>query len=151
MRVKGAHHVFLYGQALEQADILECPAHPQAGNLVLLDLRDVLSVQRHRTLVGRIHAGNHVEDRRLARAVGTDDAVDLARVRCQREILNGFHTAKALINVFYFQQRHQFSSFFKLSFRFSLRAERAMSRGVNSHSPSRPEGLKLMISSTNTA
>ena len=45
LRVKGAHHVFFHGQPLEQADILEGTSHAEAGDLVLLQLGDVLAVQ----------------------------------------------------------------------------------------------------------
>ena len=63
------------GQALRQ---LERAHHPAAGDLVRPHPGEVLAVERPAAAVGLVEAGEQVEQRRLAGAVGSDQRRDLA-------------------------------------------------------------------------
>ena len=92
--VKGAHDVFFHGQTLKKADVLEGTPHAHAGDLVLLRLGDILTVQENLTLIRGINAGNGVENGGFTGAVGADNAVDLPGVGDDGKILNGVHAAE---------------------------------------------------------
>src|SRR5947208_472149 len=53
-----------------------------------------------------VEAGDAVEDRGLARAVGTDDGGDLARLRCEGHIVDGQQAAEAHGEMLDFDEGH---------------------------------------------
>ncbi|MPM92334.1 hypothetical protein SDC9_139469 [bioreactor metagenome] len=151
--VEGAQHVFHHRQPTEEADVLEGAPDARRRDLVLLQPGNVPAAQEHLPFIGGVDSGDDVKDRRFAGAVGANDAVDFPRLRLQAEILNRLDAAKAFINTLYLKQRHYScppatASAVGLGF---LSNSRLMRAGVSSKSPNRPEGLKLMISSTSTA
>ena len=83
----GRHpHVVEHAQLAEQPDVLEGPRQPGPRDRVRLQPVDALAVQRHRAGVGPVHAGQQVERRGLAGAVGPDQPVQPARRHLQRQL-----------------------------------------------------------------
>jgi hypothetical protein len=77
--LEGAHHdVLEHGEAGEGLELLEGAADAPATHHVGAKPRNVLPVQGHRARVRMQEAGEEVEECRLARAVGADDAHELA-------------------------------------------------------------------------
>ena len=88
---------------LEQADVLE-----RAGNAGLHDLIGLLAVELLAAEVKcalrrRIHAGEQVEDRRLAGAVRADEAHELALMDLHIEVRHGLQAAERDAEVLRFE------------------------------------------------
>ena len=66
------------GELGEQADVLERARESQRGDLVRLAPADLLPVEDHVAFGGDVDARDHVEQRGLARPVGSDQPEDLA-------------------------------------------------------------------------
>ena len=67
-----------------------------------------LSVNDDRAaLLGRLHAGNDLDQRRLARAVLADQAMDLARLEAEVDVAERVNAAESLGNVAEFEERHR--------------------------------------------
>ena len=73
-------------RALEGLQVLERPRGPEGRGHVGLATGDLRAVQDYRSFGGLEDAGDHVERRRLAGAVGADEGEDLARVDVQVEV-----------------------------------------------------------------
>ena len=78
MRAVGDDEVVPHRHAGEQLEALERAAEAEAGPLVDGQVADVLPGEADRALFGPEHAEQAVEERGLARAVGTDEADELA-------------------------------------------------------------------------
>src|SRR5262245_5067122 len=89
-------HVFQHRHAAEQADVLEGARDAELGNRRGLPAVDPRALDLDRTFVWRIDARQQVEDRRLARAIRTDQAVEIPRIQGKREILDGGQTTETL-------------------------------------------------------
>src|SRR5262249_20703826 len=70
--------VLVDGDAREDVGDLEGLGHAAAVEDLGGEAGDVLAVEAHAALAGRVEAGDHVEQRRLAGAVRPDDREDLA-------------------------------------------------------------------------
>ncbi len=94
-QVKRRHDVVEHRHVAEQADVLERARDPQPGDP--LRLRPRSSCRRSGCPLGRrVDAGHHVEDRRLARAVRADQAVERGPARISSvERLDGREAAEA--------------------------------------------------------
>src|SRR5712691_1677591 len=68
---------------VEEPDVLERATDAECGDLIGAKPDERAALPRHRAVVGRVEAGEDVEERRLARAVGPDDGGDPA---VEREI-----------------------------------------------------------------
>src|SRR5699024_2183742 len=109
--------------------ILERARHAQTAQSVRRLGGDITAIERHAPGRGLIDAGDQVEQRRLAGAVGADDGIDLAALYLEIQILDCQHAAEFLAQAAYGQQtvRHA-----------SPRRNRCSSVG------SRPRGRKIM-------
>ena len=127
VQVRGDQHVFKYGLGLEQADVLEGAGQAQPGDPVgrgfdrLLEYPSVLArVQGlhfalrmvgydqlvfipHLPVGGFVYAGDAVEGRGFAGAVGADQRHDLAAVDMHAQVIDGDHAAKLHGDAFEFQ------------------------------------------------
>ena len=85
-RVLAHQHVLRRGHRPEQADVLERPRHAELHDHVRAVARDVALLEVDPAERRLVEAGEHVEERRLARAVGPDDRDDraLGRARTRR-------------------------------------------------------------------
>ena len=72
------HHVFHRRHLAEQPDVLEGPGDAGFRDLVHGARFVRLALQDEASRVGRVEAGDHVEEGRLAGSVGADQAIDLA-------------------------------------------------------------------------
>ena len=123
----GYQYVFQNRHALEQTDILKGAGHAHFGNLVRrvgdelavfadvasgvellhfaggMTLRDDLAPHFHIAVGGRVYAGDHVEGRGLARAVGADEGHDLALVHVHAQAVHGDYAAELHGHVFQLQ------------------------------------------------
>ena len=62
-----------HGHAAEQGDVLEGACQPQFRPFGRMQFADVLTLEVDGAFLGLVEAGDGVEQRRLARAVGADD------------------------------------------------------------------------------
>ena len=92
----GDQHVLQHGHPGEDAAELEAAADPGAGDPVGREPGHLAVAVGHRPGVGLDHAGDAVEERRLARAVGTDEGVDLALLEGDRGVVDGADAAERL-------------------------------------------------------
>ena len=76
--VAAEHEVVEHGQAAEQRDVLERARHAERGDRARALAGDVAALERDAAGVGLVEAGDHVEQRGLARAVRADDGEDAA-------------------------------------------------------------------------
>ena len=83
------HHVFERRKIREQADVLKCARNAARGDFVGLQAGERRAVEREHAGVCAVNAGQHVEERRLAGAVGTDQPDDLAAAYRNRDIAVG--------------------------------------------------------------
>jgi len=95
-QVTADHDVLERGHVGEQADVLEGPRDPCAGDLVRRAHLERLAVELELASVAGVQPGERVEEGRLARAVRTDQAVDLALVDTERNLAQRLHPAEAL-------------------------------------------------------
>ena len=79
----------LHRQAGEEAGVLEGPAQPGAGPAVRAEGGDVGVTQEDLAAVRGEVARQQIEERRLAGAVGADDADDLAAGHLDRHVVDG--------------------------------------------------------------
>ena len=80
-RIEGGQQVLAHRQAAEQPRHLERAHQPAPRDLVHREAADALAGELHLAGVGRVDAGDEIDQRGLAGAVGTDQAADLARAR----------------------------------------------------------------------
>ena len=89
-------HVLQRGEPREHARHLERARDARGHAPMHRDPRDVASLERDRARVGQQRAGDLVDERALARAVGTDDGVDFAFIDVEIEAIARGHAAEAL-------------------------------------------------------
>jgi hypothetical protein len=83
----GGDKVLEHRHVAERLRHLVAAADAEAAALMRLQLRDVAAVVVHAALVAAHVARHEVEERRLARAVGTQDAERLARANFERDVI----------------------------------------------------------------
>jgi hypothetical protein len=93
-KVAGDTNVVQHRKIGEQPDVLECAGQPRRGPLVRLETDERLPIKLNRTGIRCIHAREQVEHRRLAGAVGADQAVQGALWKREREVLHRLQTAE---------------------------------------------------------
>ncbi|MGX1044297.1 hypothetical protein AB7M41_004003 [Bradyrhizobium diazoefficiens] len=108
----GERDVLEDGQAAEGARNLKGAADAAVDDPVRREARDLVPGEQDRPGGRRQRAGEHVEDRALARTVGTDQAEDLALVDPKRHVVHGGEAAKPLHQPADFQ--HQSSPFLRV-------------------------------------
>jgi hypothetical protein len=94
LEVLGGEEVLPHGGTLHQPHVLEGAAHPQRRALVDLEPGDVAALEPHAALVGPVEAGDDVEGRRLAGAVGADDADDLPLAGPEADVAGRLHATE---------------------------------------------------------
>src|SRR6185369_10815786 len=96
--------VLEHGELLEHRGLLELAADAHLGDLRLGVAQQVdRAAEKYRAFVGPRLAGDDVHHRRLARAVGTDDAAQFARRDVQRQLVDGLEAIEADAHVFQVQ------------------------------------------------
>ena len=110
---------------------------PCLRDLVSLLADDVLSVEDDRAPGRCVDAGQHVEDRCLPRAVGTDESDDLAALHLDVEVRNGAQTAEILREMLDVEESHYALTSFL--WRCGIRMK------LNSLSPMMPSVRKIMV------
>jgi hypothetical protein len=93
--LRPGHDVLERRQPREQPDALERAGDPEARELMRPDVAQRALAPRDVAVVGAHEAADHVEERRLARAVGADDADDLARRDLQGDVVERGQAAEA--------------------------------------------------------
>ena len=85
-----------HGHPLEELDALEGAADPEAAPFPHRHPVDPSAVEHDGAVIGVLHARQAVEQRRLARTVGTDEAHGLAGIHVDRHVFEG-HDAPELL------------------------------------------------------
>ena len=135
------------GVAGEQRDDLVGARHAEMGAVAACGVRDVAAEQGNRAAVGCDLAGNQVEERGLAGAVGTNNQAPLARFHDQFDIGGDAQAAERLAQRFDGQRAHGLRS---LAGRATHPLSRARTdcdaaRHSRTEPGTRPSGMKLMI------
>ena len=99
------HDVLGHGEIGEGLELLEGARDAAAGDAVGPQAGDLAAVEEDAAGVGRLEAGDQVEQRRLAGAVGADDAEDLALVDIEGDVGVGGEAAEALGHAFDVEQQ----------------------------------------------
>ena len=94
VHVPTEHDVVEHGHAREQRDVLEGARDAECGDRGGTRVRDVAAFQRDGPAGRAIEARDHVEQRRLAGAVRTDDRHDLAATDGHRHVFNRAHATE---------------------------------------------------------
>src|SRR5712691_2300763 len=105
--VAAGHHqqVLERGQLGEDARHLERAAHALHRDLPRFQSVDALAPEEDAAGVAPLEAGDAVEERRLAGAVGTDEAVDPAGLEAQRDAVDRGDAAEALLDAVDLERR----------------------------------------------
>ena len=104
--VASRQHVFEHREPPEQPDGLEGAGNAQLYHLVRARAGNGLSVKKDAARFRRVVAGNAVENRSLASAVGADKSNNAARFYIKCKIVEGNQPAKHLAHFFKAQQGH---------------------------------------------
>ena len=100
--IAGNHNVFPHSQRLKQTDILKRPCQSYAVDLMRLKRLDFLSIEINFPCADGIQAAQHIDCRRLAGAVGADQAEYFTLIHLERQGINGLQPAEALRDTVYF-------------------------------------------------
>ena len=87
LAVRADHHVLEHGEAREQGQVLKRPRNAEIGDLVSIDIEEVVAVEQDLTRVRFVDPRHDVEQRGLARAVGADQPADLVLVDRERQVV----------------------------------------------------------------
>src|SRR5687767_11765198 len=95
VNVTRGHYVFQHGHAGKQTDILKSPRDTAPRNLIRPQLDDALPFEMNLAGSRLVNAGQQIENRCLARAVRSDEAVDLAALDLHVQFVDGDQAAEA--------------------------------------------------------
>ena len=90
------HDVLAHADLGERLGDLEGAHHAGGADAMRRQAGDVLAVEGDAAGIGRVEAGDGREQRRLARAVGPDQADDLALAHVERGLVDGLQAAERL-------------------------------------------------------
>jgi hypothetical protein len=90
------HEVIEHAQAAEQRDVLERARHAQRCDRARALAGDIAAFQRDASAVRPVETGYHVEQRRLAGAVGTNDGENAALWNVDRYAIDCDNAAEPL-------------------------------------------------------
>ena len=93
------HQVVEHREPAEQGDVLERARHAEGCDLARPPARDVAAFEHDAPFVRLVEAGDHVEQRGLAGAVGADDRDDAALGDVDRHAVDGGDAAEVLGHV----------------------------------------------------
>ncbi|KAG1242293.1 hypothetical protein G6F68_016260 [Rhizopus microsporus] len=102
--VASDHHVLDGRQVGEQADILEGARQARKGDFMRLLARHGFAIEGAAALFRDVQAGQHVEQRGLARAVRADQPINLALLDIETDVRQGLQAAEALAQALGLQQ-----------------------------------------------
>ena len=148
-RVHRHHQVLLDGHRAPELQVLEGPRDAEPRTQVRRRVGQRPRVEIDRPAVGPHHAGDAVEHRRLACAVGADQAEDLAAVQVERDAVEGDDASEADGHITDAQHRHATFTFLVPN---ALAVDHVCSALLR-RSPHTPSGktMSWMIRSTPTA
>src|SRR5438309_6934130 len=109
-RLEDRQEIFLHRQFPEDRRFLRQIAHAHATALVHGARRDLLSFQKDTSALRRQQADHHVERRRLAGAVRSQQAHDLAALDVQRDVVDDLAVLEPLLQSLGDQAFHAVSS-----------------------------------------
>jgi hypothetical protein len=99
------HHVLERAHVEEDLQVLERAADARGREPVRRQPRELSILEEHAALAWQVDAGEQVQERRLARAIGPDDGVHHAGRELEAHVLHGVHAAEAPSEVFGAQQQ----------------------------------------------
>ena len=100
---------------IKQADVLERAGNASMDDLMRFFAVHPLAAEVERTLGGFVDAGNEVENRRLARAVGADEPDQLGLANFHVEVIHSLQAAELDAEMLCFQYRCCHNGFTLLS------------------------------------
>ena len=121
-------------------------------------LHHLFPVEQHLPVGRRVHAGDDVERRGLAGAVGADKGHDLALIDLHAQIVHGYHTAELHGHIFHAQHVFRLTHCTSPPFAALLRVKKRPIFRMSSYTdtsrvpmmPLRKNSTTIMISTENT-
>ena len=115
MALHGRLDVLDDSHLFEQADVLERAGNARMDDLMRFFAVHPLTAEVERTLSGFVDAGNEVENRRFARAVGADEPDQFGLANFHVEVIHSLQAAELDAEMLYFQYRFCHNGFTLLS------------------------------------
>src|SRR5258708_25704741 len=140
VRDQGDLHVLEHGEAGIDVDALERTGDAQPHDLVRRQADQVAALERYGALVGPQMAGDEIEERGLAGAVGADHGVRLADLELERDVARGDEARERLPQAPYLQH----GTLHGTHARRPYAAQRALTRATR---PISPSGSTITITS----
>src|SRR6185369_9546014 len=94
VNVTSRHDIFQHRHARKQSNVLERARDTACGDLIWTQAVDALTLEMDRAGRWLVDACEQIEDRRLARAVWTDETVDLTFLYGHVEFVDSAETAE---------------------------------------------------------
>src|SRR5262249_28115752 len=146
----GHEHVVEHRHLPEEADILKRAGNPRRGDGRRLLVGKVDAVEANAARVGAVDTGDQIEDRGLARAIGTNESEDRPLGDGKSDSGDGFDAAEAFAHAVELEQVHAVAS--GSTWPAPLRPGSGPGGGLvanrlapkSSRSPSKPSGRKIM-------
>ena len=99
--LQGQFQVLKYRELLKHRRFLKLAADAQRGNLGFVVTQQVYrAAKKYTARIGTGLAGDDVHHRRLAGAIGADDAAQFARGDVERQVVDGLEAVKTHVHVF---------------------------------------------------
>src|SRR5687768_3074282 len=95
VNVARGHYVFQHRHTGEQPNILKSPRDTAPRNLIRTQAVDTLAFEMDLAGSRLVNAGQQIENRCLASAVRSDEAIDLAALDLHVQLVDGHQTAEA--------------------------------------------------------
>jgi hypothetical protein len=90
------HDIFQHRHVLEKPDILKCTRNAELGSAIRLEPTEIFSIEKYLTLIGRQDTTQDVEHGGLARAIRTDDGVNVTVSDLQIHVTQRVKATEAL-------------------------------------------------------
>ena len=87
----------------KEFDVLEGPGDPFSGNLMRLEMGDLLSFKVDLSGIGRVDSADAIKDGGLSRPIRSDDRIDPAFFDLKAHIVNGLDATKSNGQIFNFE------------------------------------------------
>src|SRR5690625_1047842 len=97
--VAAHQNVVEHAHAAEERDVLKGAGDAAPRDAMRLQVVDLSALEGDRPFLRRVESGDGVDEGGLARAVGADQAEDLALADARRDVLQGVHTAEPAADI----------------------------------------------------
>src|SRR5687768_12713508 len=94
VQLSGEPHIVEHAEVRKESDVLKRACNSGCRNLVWFSADQLLRRETDLPAIRLIHAGQQVEDSRLAGSVGTDESKQANSGKMERKLLNGLESTE---------------------------------------------------------